>query len=224
MVTPFLLGHNGELENHLLRLHDSSRLCIQADAARWRGRASEVLAGYREAAVIAPGDLHIQAQLAKLNQALGDYSRRQTDSGNRIASLISQNKFAEAIPLLERAVSEEPASDENWGNLGLAYLRTDKIDRAIESLQQAITLNRSNKTSRNNLGIAYMRANNLEKAEEIFNSILSDDANYSQTLVNLALVYARTSRKSEAIAMLEKAQKIEPGNEMIPRLLKQFNK
>jgi spermidine synthase len=224
-ILPFLENRNDSIDSQIVRFNKATRLCIAADAARWRNQASEVMAGYTEAAKLMPEDKAIQTELARFAQAKSDYNgTTQNDSDSQIANLIRQNKFEQAIPLLEKILVSEPNNSEYLRAIGLAYLRTGKVDLAIERLQKAVALNRLDNNARNNLGIAFMQKGMFDKAADEFSEILKNDPEYTQAIVNLGFSYARTGRKAEAIPLLEKAQKLEPNNEMISKVLDQLRK
>jgi tetratricopeptide (TPR) repeat protein len=208
------------LSTKLENLDKATKLCITADAARWRGNASDVISGYQEAARLEPNNQAIQTELAKLTRVVPAKTKPSTpDAQMQVRNLMQRQKFDQAIPILEKLVEEEPDRADHKGDLGLAYLRTGKVDLALEQLQAAVVKNPFDNGIRNNLGIAYMQKRMFDKAANEFSTILASDSKFTQALVNLGLIYARTGRTDQAIQLLEKAQQIEPNNALIKNSL-----
>jgi tetratricopeptide (TPR) repeat protein len=53
---------------------------------------------------------------------------------------MKQNKIAEAIPLLERAVSYNSQNEIAWTYLGLAYAQTGRLQESVQALGNALTI------------------------------------------------------------------------------------
>lgn len=56
------------------------------------------------------------------------------------AQALTAGKPAEALPLLEAAVREQPRIGRTWANLGIAYQQLTRYDQAVEAYKRAISL------------------------------------------------------------------------------------
>jgi tetratricopeptide (TPR) repeat protein len=69
------------------------------------------------------------------------------------------------------------------------------------------------------LGMAAWKANDLAKAEQAFDAALAIDPNHVKSLVNLARVRIEQKQSEEAIALLTRADGIQPGTGEVHRLM-----
>jgi tetratricopeptide (TPR) repeat protein len=72
-----------------------------------------------------------------------------------------------AIPLLERAVQEQPTWADYRFQIARAYHQADRIDEAIAQLEEAININPNYTMALNDLGILFGLKGDYEKASEI---------------------------------------------------------
>lgn len=85
-----------------------------------------------------------------------------------------QQKHAQAIPLLERALEENPDDREAIQLLGLAYFMTGKPRRAIPRLEQVRSwYSVANVDANYVLGVAYVQTKDFDRARETFAEMYS---------------------------------------------------
>ncbi len=60
---------------------------------------------------------------------------------NYAVAIAEQERYAEAIPYLRKAIKLDPHYPDAWSNISVCYCRIGKLDIAIESLRRALTIN-----------------------------------------------------------------------------------
>lgn len=84
----------------------------------------------------------------------------------------SQQKFAQALPFLQDAVREQPASDAAHANLGAALYHLHRNGEALIAFQQAAQLNPSNPSTQQSLGQLLLEAGKPDQAARAFATAL----------------------------------------------------
>jgi tetratricopeptide (TPR) repeat protein len=97
------------------------------------------------------------------------------------------NRYAEALPLLERAVALVPEEPEFHNNLGLTLAAVDRTDEAIAQYRQALARKPDLTTAWNNLGLALQAANRVQDAIDAFRQSLRLAPDFAQAHWNLSL-------------------------------------
>jgi tetratricopeptide (TPR) repeat protein len=122
------------------------------------------------------------------------------------------NDYADATKWLERAVAEGPGNAEAVYYLGRAYYVRNLFDRAMSMFQRALKLDPSMAKAENNLGLCYEAKNNLSAAEAAYRSAIQlQNAGATpdrQPYMNLADLLRRGGRTSEALSLLDSADRI----------------
>jgi superkiller protein 3 len=83
---------------------------------------------------------------------------------------IMQKQFARAIPILEKALEQEPENEKIWTNLGAAYLgnpilaRDKEQRKAIRAFERAIEINPIAPSVHYNLGLIHRDRGEIELA------------------------------------------------------------
>ena len=98
---------------------------------------------------------------------------------------LRQNKPAQAITNLVKALQLHSQDPVIFNELGLAYLKQGKDKEAIRSFSQALSKSPRNAESHHNLAVAYYQLKNLEKAREHFLAALQIDPANAHTRYNL---------------------------------------
>jgi predicted Zn-dependent protease len=151
---------------------------LKADILTNHGDKLEAVKEWRAAQKLAPGDPHIEQQLAKAMYLAGDYQnalpmlRKLADAQPRSAelrffigdSLLRSEKPQEAIPELESAVRLDPKLLPAQASLGLALTRVDKAAEAIPHLSAALSID-DDGSLHYQLARAYQSTGNAELAK-----------------------------------------------------------
>ena len=112
------------------------------------------------------------------------------------AQLITEGVYAEALTVLERAVSLRPNSAAAQYDLGLAQYKEKKYEDAITSNKKAIELKPDWSDAYNNLGLAYAGLSRWQDAVAAYREAMHLDPNYAGALYNLGIAYLRLGQKS----------------------------
>jgi Flp pilus assembly protein TadD len=91
----------------------------------------------------------------------------------RLAMLrFKQARWADAVPLMQRAADENPKDGEMLIDLGTALLELDRNDEGIVYLERAITVVPDSPAAHNNLGVALAKVGRYEDAAKQFERTL----------------------------------------------------
>lgn len=124
--------------------------------------------------------------------------------------LLSDNP--DAIRWLERSVSEEPNDSEAVYYLGRAYYVQNNFDKAIAAFERSLELNPEYAKAENNLGLALAAKNQPGLAEAAYRKAIqlgeASREKSDQPYINLAELLSHTDRQSEALSLLDTAERI----------------
>lgn len=84
----------------------------------------------------------------------------------------AQEKYTLALPLLEAAVSERPASDAAHANLGAALYKIHRNQQAATELERAATLNPANDVAQQSLGQVFLEERKPALAAAAFSAAM----------------------------------------------------
>ncbi|HEX8562681.1 MAG TPA: tetratricopeptide repeat protein [Flavobacterium sp.] len=100
--------------------------------------------------------------LLETGELQNSYSRQRTAA----SVLVAQEKYADAIPMLQKLVDAEPtASDYNL--LGYCYILTKQYAKAVKYLKLAEQLDEADLAVQSNLAHAYLFSDEFSRAKEI---------------------------------------------------------
>jgi predicted O-linked N-acetylglucosamine transferase (SPINDLY family) len=115
-----------------------------------------------------------------------------------------QNKYNQAVQLIETAIGIAPNIAIYHYNLGFAYFGMLKIQQAIHSWQKTITLAPSLIDVYANIGYALIQQNELQKAQEILIQAYKKAPQNQLILLNLAIAYHKDEAFDKARHFYEK--------------------
>lgn len=104
-------------------------------------------------------------------------------------SLMQEERFESAEPLLLELTGDHPDLAGPWVNLGILYARVGRTEDAYSSLLQAIERNPKSAPAYNQLGILHRQAGRFEEAREAYQHALESVPDYSYAHVNLGVLY-----------------------------------
>ena len=132
--------------------------------------------------------------------------RRESKQDYVGLKLLDQRDFANAIPLLEEVIKNEPYNEIVMLRLGEAYIQIMKFDDAHRILDMCLKIYPDYDKALNLKGIAYMQNEKYNEAGSVFIHIVTK-VNYRFVTAyhNLALVYLRQNDPETAKSYLRKA-------------------
>jgi tetratricopeptide (TPR) repeat protein len=156
---------------------------LSAEIFEIQGRYTEAVAEYRKAIEKAPNTLNLHYRLARallmeshepaaLEAAKKEFEAELALNPNdavahyQIAQILeAEQKSAEAVPSLERAVELDPEFSEALIALGRARLAANRQDEAIALLEKAVQLTPQSESAHYALMLAYRNAGRREDAQ-----------------------------------------------------------
>jgi arylsulfatase A-like enzyme/Tfp pilus assembly protein PilF len=140
------------------------------------------------------------------------------------ALVYSENqRYAEAVPILEEVLRQEPNTSMAYMQLGRAYVALEQYQKAIPPLQYVVDKVPDNALARYELGCALVKTGQWNEAAPQFEAAVSQLNGSSMMHFYLAFVYERTSRPSEAMKEFQSALRLDPrhfpANLLLGRLL-----
>jgi tetratricopeptide (TPR) repeat protein len=138
---------------------------------------------------------------------------------NEAKILKNQEKYKEALEILEKLFENSPTSEEIRNTLidtlflyggYLNDFYTLEYEKAKLYFGRIIELSPENYRAHYNLGIAYFNLGQMEKAKKSFETSLNIKPDYKYCLYNLGLIYEEMDKYEEALIYYEKALEIDP--------------
>jgi arylsulfatase A-like enzyme/Tfp pilus assembly protein PilF len=121
-------------------------------------------------------------------------------------------RYQEAVPMLEEVVKQEPHALTAYLLLGRAYVSLKEYQKAIAPLQHVVGTTPENSLARYELGCALVKTGQWNEAAPQFEAAVSQMNSSAMMHFYLALVYQRTSRNEEALAEFKDALHWDPEN------------
>jgi arylsulfatase A-like enzyme/Tfp pilus assembly protein PilF len=121
-------------------------------------------------------------------------------------------RYAEAVPMLEEVVKQEPHALTAYVLLGRAYVSLKEYQKAIAPLQHVVATTPENSLARYELGCALVKTGQWNEAAPQFEAAVSQMNSSAMMHFYLALVYQRTSRNEEALSEFKDALRWDPRN------------
>lgn len=186
-----------------------------------RGRLDQAQQAFEQALKSAPSYVEASRALAAVNAKRADLAierlRGVVATQPTAASLSSlgrylreRGKAAEAVPLLERALHEDPGNAETHRQLGLALGSTGQTQTGIEHLRRAVQLDPNNAKTHHSLGTALGRAGRMGEALDCFNRAIELDPTSASAWYNAGLVLANQGQWAQAADKLREAVRLDP--------------
>jgi len=148
-----------------------------------------------------------EAELARL--------RAESEGGDlRAAELLQRRgEFARSAPILEAILAREPDSVPVGYRLASAYERIGRVPEAVALLERVLERAPDFAPALNYLGYLWIeRGENLERAVEMVRKAVRIDPDNGAYVDSLGWGYFRLGRFPEAVALLERAARLVPGD------------
>ena len=124
--------------------------------------------------------------------------------------LNASGKTAEAVSVLENALTLAPNSDEAYRRLGDTYRAAGKKDEAIAAYKKAIELNPYFWFNYNLLGTTSYRFGMYDQALAAFKKVIELDPNNAPAYANMGVIYFTQNKWSDAVNAFEKSLSLKP--------------
>jgi len=124
--------------------------------------------------------------------------------------LIQNNKFAEAIELLQGAVKKNPEDADAWQYLGVALSRQSKTDEARRAYEQAARLRPDSAAPHTGLAHCFLLSGKIQEAEKAAQKALKLNPKSDEARYLLATVRLNEGKPFDAVGEVEKAIELNP--------------
>ncbi|MBA3580820.1 MAG: tetratricopeptide repeat protein [Gammaproteobacteria bacterium] len=135
-------------------------------------------------------------------------------------SFMKQEKYAEAIPLLEAIVAKNDQLTGAYINLGIAYMKlsgdidnADNMEKAGAALAKAVAVDPMNAVAQNEYGLFLRRTGQFEEAKKAYEKAIKSDPAYAKVHLNLGVlcdIYIDLPKC--AVEHFEKYQQLNPSD------------
>ena len=149
------------------------------------------------------------------NKASGPDPKQRIATANLLyrALVASENqKYGDAVPILEEVLKQEPNTSIAYMQLGRAYVALKQYQQAIPPLQHVVETVPDNALAHYELGCALVKTGRWNEAAPQFEAAVSQMDSSSMMHFYLAMVYQRTSRNDEAQDQFKEALRLDPNN------------
>jgi len=170
-----------------------------ADRAAEAGNVDDAQVGYRRALEVSPDDPRILSA-----QGL---------------SLYRVQRFADAIPLLERAVALDPEASLTRVNLGIAQAAAGDVAGAQQTYVGLLELNPSEPLGWFNLGNLLQRTDRVAEATEAYARALRLDESLAPAWFQRARTLILLNRIPEALTPARRALELDPTNDLAQQMV-----
>ncbi len=116
----------------------------------------------------------------------------------RAVDLHAAGRTAEAIPLLERIVRDNPRNALAWGQLSTCYVKTNRFEDTLPAARRALELGEDWYGPHENLGVAFDNLGRIEDAVREYELVLAQKPGHQQVRDRLVLLLRRLGRGTEA--------------------------
>ncbi len=123
---------------------------------------------------------------------------------------VEDARYAEAVPLLERVLKEQPDMPVANMQFGMAEARLKNYDKALAPLQKAVRLSPDNGMGHYELGLALFETGDWKAAAPQFEASVARAPRWADAHFSLGAVYARIDRVPEAMTELDTTLALTP--------------
>ncbi|HEU5342706.1 MAG TPA: tetratricopeptide repeat protein [Ktedonobacterales bacterium] len=139
-------------------------------------------------------------------------SESAADLLERGKALTAQQRYAEALPLFERATQLTPTSFEAWADLGYVLNMLKRYAEALPALDRALALDSSSAAAWNNKGNALSDLKRPAEALAAYDRALALDPAYANAWTGKGNALYDLKRYAEALAAYDRALALDPAN------------
>ena len=138
------------------------------------------------------------------------------DKFDRASDLLREQKYEQAIELLNKILETEKRLPAPYINLALAYRQKGDNNLAEENLLKALSIDKTQPVASNELGIIYRKQGRFTEARQVYVNALTDYPDYLPVIKNLGILCDLYLRDLEcALEQFENYQHKAPEDETI---------
>lgn len=141
---------------------------------------------------------------------------------NLSAALMSQEHFAQAVPLLLDVVKRQPQRWNILAYLGISYYHLKDYLKAVDYLSHAIAIDPTDARENTYMGLTLLKLHRLDRAEESFQDSLRIKPEQMECHFGLGLIFEQRSEWQKAMREYDTALKIQPRNPTLQRYIRGF--
>ncbi|HEY6768675.1 MAG TPA: sulfatase-like hydrolase/transferase [Candidatus Sulfotelmatobacter sp.] len=125
---------------------------------------------------------------------------------------VENERYEEAVPVLEQVVKQEPNTPAAYLQLGRSYMALKDYQKAVTPLRNLVEKKPDDAFAQYEFGCALVKTGHWDEAAPHFEAAVSQMSSSSMMHFYLALVYERTSRSTEALAEFRSALHLDPNH------------
>jgi arylsulfatase A-like enzyme/Flp pilus assembly protein TadD len=171
---------------------DADALALLGDIESKAGSPELAVERYLQALETAPSDVQLNLGLA--------------------VSLVQLGRFAEALPVLDRAIFLSPADAQIRSRRAFVLAKLRRLPEALEEARTAMRLDPETLAYQQNLGSLLGEAGRWEEAARVFDDILAEDPGFTPALFASGLIKQRRGDRAGAEAAFREVLAREPGH------------
>ncbi|MCP9493514.1 MAG: tetratricopeptide repeat protein [Pyrinomonadaceae bacterium MAG19_C2-C3] len=196
------LERSGEYLERAIELDPNFALAHVALATTYgqSGRGLTMKQAYRRQKELVLRAIDVDETLAPAHSFMGEIAWR------------SDYDWTGAERHMRRAIELDPNNSASHHSLGLFLASLGRFDEAVAELSRARELNPVTPTHGTILGFVFIYARRYDAAVEEFRLILEGDPDYPSALMGLGVAYGQKGMYAEAIATLERANRLKVRN------------
>ncbi|MGA3091701.1 MAG: sulfatase-like hydrolase/transferase [Terriglobales bacterium] len=138
---------------------------------------------------------------------------------HRTTRLLEDQRFADAVPLLQQLLAKKANAPILYSKLGECYLHLHQYDQALLALHKALELNADSLMVQMDLGLALVEAQDFAAAVPELERVVARAPRSEQGHLVLANAYTHTNRLPEAIKQYEEVLAANPDHYLANLLL-----
>jgi tetratricopeptide (TPR) repeat protein len=162
------------------------------------------------------GDIYFNQGIKLKNQFVESHDPQDSINANQ--------KFNQAIQVLEEGRKQYPDSPELLLTLSNSYINAGKVEVALDAFKTGVEKDPDNKYYRYNYGVLLLGKNDYEDAEVQFKKAIDLDPDYQNAIYNLAVTYVKwgtaINKMAEDKGELENTEYKEKYQQALPYLEK----
>jgi arylsulfatase A-like enzyme/Flp pilus assembly protein TadD len=142
---------------------------------------------------------------------------------NQANFLMEDQRYQEAVPVLQRLIAREPEASRPYLQLGQCLILLKDFPKAVPELRKIVTSRPDLTVSHFQLGMALLASEDIAGAVPELEIVVARDPRWERARLMLATAYLQTERVPDAVKQCEKVLEFDPNhyptNLMLGRIL-----